>query len=145
MLEPLQVDVAADVVAQNQIGLRNGGERRLAIRKIHSDIGLDVSAIIGGVSHLLGLQDQRQRLLLHRQLQGIDLGIDRNHVEGLDQLHGIAADHHVDGLASLAFRGRGEAVVIPADHVFLEIVDPPLIIVFAAACAMINSFVDLPF
>ena len=120
MLKPLQVDVAADVVAQNQVGFRDGRKGCLAPAEIHADVGLYVGAVVDGVAHLFRLQDEREGLFLDGQLQRVHFGVDRDHVKGLDQFDGVAADHHIGGLAALAFRAGRQPVVVVADHLLLE-------------------------
>ena len=130
MLEPLQVDVAADIVAENQRGQRDGRERGFAVAEKQTDVGFHIGAVVHRVAQLFGLQDEGQGALLRRQLQGVDFRIDRNQVEGLDELHRIAADQHVDGFALALFRGAGDAVEVAPHHLLLQEMHLTLILSF---------------
>ena len=63
MLEPLDVDVAADKVADDQRGLRNVAVFANPSAKRIPDVGLDVGAVVRRVADLLALDDVRQRFL----------------------------------------------------------------------------------
>ncbi len=120
MFEPLQVDVAAHVVAENQRWQRDGREGGFAVAEKKTDVGFHIGAVVHRVAQLFSLLDKRQGALFYRQLQRIDLRIDRNQVKRLDQLHRIAADQHINGFAFALFRSAGEALEISPHHLFLQ-------------------------
>src|SRR5262249_38807620 len=127
MLKPLEVDVATHVVAENQRRQRDRRKRCFAVAKKETDVGFYIGTVIHRVAQLLGLLNKREGALFNRQLQGIDLRVDRDHIESLDQLHWVAADQHVDGFSFPLLRGSGNPSEITAHHILLQEMDLALI------------------
>jgi hypothetical protein len=93
VLEPLDVGVAADEVAQHQVGLGQLSTCRCDAFQIAADVSLYIGAVVGRIANFFRGQDWFQRLVSDGQLKRIDFGIDRYRPEGFEQLHAVSRNH----------------------------------------------------
>lgn len=139
-LEPLEEREAAGVAQEQQVRLRHpiaGGPDVAALH--HPEVALDVGADVLRVAELLRPGDVVRGAPAHGRLQGVDLGQDRQHVEGQEQLREIAGHEGVCDLLP-ALPGLRQPGVVRRQHLLLA--DHARLLLDGVAHASLHSLME---